>query len=385
MAFFDFGRKVEREQGVPSQMDAIRTNTSAGWVSLSPVLVVNNVSDPHVRRDDFWTMADEVLTAAVQKAHARGMKVMLKPHLQLDCAFDTSTKATCATNTSCNLWWSHGTPCYRDYVGCNQHPHTGGPPGPGGPAFGPAEWKVFMDTWGGAMEQYARTIVQPLGVEAFAIATELSCPTTEPSNEASWRSLLQRVQASAPSTQLTIGMHDKDMMTGGQTLGAPPFLDAKELAFLGFDAYHAFSTLSGVDTPTLYQWAAAWAARGQETDPNHKSVPCTSPLEWYGSVAQQYGKPLIFTEFGFYAIDACGSVGVGTDFGPQAQPNERCMAGAFEAVWSVFSRATWWDGAMWWDWNGRGYAPTDLSVEDKLLVQGSMRRTWASPAPAPGK
>ena len=384
VAFFDFGRYVEREKGgITAQIETIRTNTSAGWVSISPVLVVNNISDPHVRRDVFWTMDDSALAGAVQKAHSMGLKVLLKPHLQLDCAWDTpSGKATCATNTSCNIWWSsHGTPCYRDYVGCNQHPHTNGPKGPGGPPFSKGDWNKFMEAWGSAMEQYARQIVAPLGVEAFAIATELSCPTTEPFNEAAWRSLLRRLKALAPSTQLTIGLHDKDMMTGGQTPGAPPFLDAAELTFLGFDAYHAFSTLRAVDMPTPYQWATAWAARGQQTNPNHDPLPCTSPLEWYASVALRYNKSLVFTEFGFYSVMHCASIAVGTGFGPQLRPSEPCMVSAFEAVWNVFSRAPWWRGAFWWDWNGRGYAPTDLSIDGKLLLQGSMRRVWDQLSP----
>ena len=222
-------------------------------------------------------------------------------------------------------------------------------------------------------------------VDAFCISTELTCATTALGTAPHWRTILTQIRTLAPNTKLTIAMHDKDLKQDDPrvTVG---FLDAPELDWLGFDAYHHFDCFaSSASAPSALEFSNAWAKRGEESTIHHVPLNCTSPFEWYRNVSETYGgKPIVFTEWGFTSTAGCGTGKLSTTFrsaggggvDPSIVVSEACQANAFAGTVALLSREAWWGGGAWWDFTGAGFEPTSLGADGKLLLQSAMREAW---------
>eukprot|EP00040_Diaphanoeca_grandis_P029236 m.170837 g.170837 ORF g.170837 m.170837 type:complete len:451 (+) comp31621_c0_seq1:37-1389(+) len=371
MTLFDWERRVETAGGgaaIANAITTIQVNTSANWVVIAPMFVTDNVSDPNVRSDTAWTMGNDTIGDAVRRAHALGMKVMLKVHVQLACGFPINgTQASCINE--CRDWLDSDTqPCNRGNLGCNLG-------GKFGPPWGQVEWGIFFDNYGTIVRGLARDVVRVHNIEAFCISTELTCATSAPGTESRWRALLKSVHELTPNTKLVVAMHDTDLMQDkkdGRTVG---FLDAPELDWLGFDAYHYFQTLRNVSVPTPLQWAEAWAARGAEESVHHVPINCTSPVEWYRNVSNSFNKPIVFTEWGYESTTKCG-----VQSGSGKDESEQCQADAFMGTTELLRRMVggWWLGAFWWDWTASTPQPLTFGADGKMMLQQAMRDAWAA-------
>lgn len=160
VTLFDWQRRVERSS--PTALaDIVRTiakNTSANWVVIAPMYMVDNVTDPHVRADPDWTMSTESMGAAINAARAAGMSVMLKIHIQLRCAYSVNgSKPTCVNQ--CQDWGHEGDTqdCNRGSLGCNLGGKFGIP-------WDEAQWSMFFETYGKILTTLSTTVVAPFKV-----------------------------------------------------------------------------------------------------------------------------------------------------------------------------------------------------------------------------
>ena len=74
------------EVALRSTLRTLQANTSTRWISLTPLLFVDNVSSTSVYRHPRDTVSDAVLRSVATDAINAGMRVLIKPHLLVRCA-----------------------------------------------------------------------------------------------------------------------------------------------------------------------------------------------------------------------------------------------------------------------------------------------------------
>jgi Glycoside Hydrolase Family 113 len=150
------------------------------------------------------TASDADLVHVINRAHSLGLKVMLKPHVDL----------------------------------ANDPDHWRGNIGQG---FSEADWIAWFISYKDMINHYAQ-LAQTLGVEQFCVGTELVSTEFRATD---WQSVIAGVRA---------------LFTGPLTYAANPGDEASiswwdKLDFIGFDAYYA---LTNKNDPTLAELKAAW-------------------------------------------------------------------------------------------------------------------------------
>jgi hypothetical protein len=165
------------------------------------------------------TPSDASIAEAIRKAHAAGLKVMLKPHLDI-------------------LDQSDGS--WRGEIGCLKE----------------AEWADWFKKYGEYILHYAE-MAQKEKVELYCIGTELNTSATTRPNE--WRELIRKVRAKYRG-QLTYASHWDTYMD-------IRFWDA--LDYVGINAYFP---LSEKLQPTADELRAGWVKWVEEMEAFQKQV-----------------------------------------------------------------------------------------------------------------
>jgi hypothetical protein len=180
--------------------------TGADWLALIVTQYQDNYLSTTIGPTD-GTVTDDDLRHAIGRAHALGLKVMLKPHL--DLAAD----------------WGH----WRGQIGEGFTTE--------------AQWRAWFSSYRAFILHYAG-LAQANGVEQFCIGTELAGVSPRATE---WRALIAAVRAqySGPLTYAA-GF-------GGEEV-AIAWWDAVD--YIGVDAYY---TLTNKDDPTLTELKAGWA------------------------------------------------------------------------------------------------------------------------------
>jgi hypothetical protein len=150
------------------------------------------------------TASDADLVHVINRAHSLGLKVMLKPHV--DLANDPTH--------------------WRGNIGMD---------------FSESDWTAWFTAYKDLINHYAQ-LAQTLGVEQFCVGTELVATEWR---AADWQSVIAGVRA---------------IFTGPLTYAANPGDEASitwwdKLDFIGFDAYYA---LTSKNDPTLAELKAGW-------------------------------------------------------------------------------------------------------------------------------
>ena len=173
------------------------------WISVIVVRYQDTIASTTIQSLPA-TASDEDLVHVINLAHSMGLKVMLKPHVDL---------ANDPTHWRGNI----------------------------GSVFSEADWTTWFISYKDMIFHYAQ-LAQTLGVEQFCVGTELV--STE-GRAAQWRSVIAGVRA---------------IFTGPLTFAANPGDESSitwwdALDFIGFDAYYA---LTDKNDPTLAELKAAW-------------------------------------------------------------------------------------------------------------------------------
>jgi hypothetical protein len=184
--------------------------TGANWVAI----IVTGYQDSHsstaIRREQPRTPSDADLIHAIARAHELGLRVLLKPHVDLE-----------------------GDPGYwRGRIGDG--------------FASEAEWQAWFAAYRGFIEHYAR-LAQAHGVAMFSVGTEL-LGTSHRADD--WREVVAAVRALFHRPLTYAANH------GGEETGIT-WWDAVD--YIGVDAYYS---LSEAPDPSLEELRAAWVDRG---------------------------------------------------------------------------------------------------------------------------
>ncbi|MCR8692918.1 hypothetical protein NWP13_10300 [Rhodococcus pyridinivorans] len=274
----------------------------ATWVELTPTWYQEARHSSEIVRTQ-ETVSDAGLERAITLAHEYGLKVFLKPHVDLPIPGQDSRNNISPDDRA--AWF--------------------------------ASYTAFID-------HYA-VIAERLGVEQFAMATELSSLTDD---RAAWLQVIRTVRGSYHGTVLYAAGVDYDRVS---------FWDALDM--IGIDAYWSLSTAPTTDVQVLKD---SWQ-------------PYRDKL---ASMAATYGRKILFTEAGFTSQE--GTTTDPSNWRISTVPNQPEQAAGYESLLSTFSGEPWWVGVYWWVWNAlpdTEAEPYDFSPRGKA-AESAVRRWWGT-------
>ncbi|HMA37731.1 MAG TPA: glycoside hydrolase TIM-barrel-like domain-containing protein [Chloroflexia bacterium] len=268
------------------------------------------------------TASDESLGQAIDTAHALGLKVLLKPHVD----------------------WRE-SPSWRGYIYFDDQQAPGGR----------ADW------WASYRAMIGDTVRLALdhGAEGICIGTEFWSINKEPGSAAEWTRIIQQIRALGYRGQLTYAANWGAF--GADAEYNRPGLAGvwQQLDFVGVDAYYP---ISDARDPTLDALVAGW----------HQGPPPVQQdnVAELTKLHEQTGKSIVFTEIGYPAIDYGAKNPGGDDAGPE---NLALQSRAAQAVYQVWGDVPWWGGALWWQY---GPVANTHSLQGRPILD-QLRQLWA--------
>jgi len=298
------------EYGYPAGSDARRAlaATGAGWMGLLTTWYMETKSSSAIAPNPSSSNDDDVVRRAIDEAHALGLKVMLKPHVDVRDG----------------TWRAQITP---------------------------GDAGAWFDSYAAFMDHYA-AIAAERNVDMLCVGTEL-ISMTRSTYSGQWASVIARVR-SRYKGPLTYAANANDAADEFTSATVWPLVDV-----LGLDVYTA---LTSKTNPTRAELAAAWRRNKDGND----------MVAAYRNFQQAWGKPLVFTEIGYRSLDGTNGAPWDWGKTAAADPGEQadCYAAMYD-VWSKesawFRGPFWWA----WDVNApatgdNGYNPRGKPAEDVL-------------------
>jgi hypothetical protein len=283
-------------------------STGANWAGLIVTWYMGGPDSVSIAPDPQRTPTDAALIGAITDLHARGLRVMLKPHVDVQ---DGSWRGTIAP---------------RD----------------------PGAWFASYSAFLG---HYA-ALAESQGVEMLAIGTELATMSGA-AYEPRWASIISETRSAFRGT-LT---YAANAVTAGDEFTSVSFWGQVDV--VGLDAY---APLSDAATPTVAELVQGWTQ-----NPNGEDIEAA-----FSNLQRSVGKPVMFTELGYRSVQGAASrpwdfsLNGPSDTSVQANAYEA----AFE-VWSKetawFQGIFWWDWAVPVPATGdEDYTPRDKPAEAVL-------------------
>jgi hypothetical protein len=260
------GPQVEQSVGETVEVGAT-------WVEFTPTWYQETTKAGHIARTP-RTVSDAGLAKAITLAHNHGLKVFLKPHVDLP---------------------------NRSQGGRNN--------------IRPDDRKAWFASYTAFISHYA-AMAERMGVEQFAMATELSSTTDD---RAAWLQVIRTVRAQ---------YHGTVVYAAEENYASIPFWDAVDV--IGIDAYWPLSKVPTTDVVALEQ---SWESIRVEL----------------AALSAKYGRKILFTEAGYTSQE--GTTTSPDNWGLSTTPNETEQAAAYHALLATFSHQSWWAGVYWWVWN----------------------------------
>ncbi|MBV9266121.1 MAG: hypothetical protein JO061_08135 [Acidobacteriaceae bacterium] len=258
--------------------------THANWAGILVTWYQADIAATVIYPDAQKTPTDEAVTYAIRQLQSRGLKILLKLHVD---GADGSWRGQ----------------------------------------FNPPDADAWFQSYSDFILYYAR-LAQSLGVEGIVIGTEYVM-LSGAQNQAHWQALIGDIRSafSGILTYAANATHTGDEFT------QVSFWDKLDL--IGIDGYFP---LTKFGDPSVAQLAAAWS----------RNLNGSNLVEVIQNLSSAFNKPVIFTEIGYRSITGTNTrpwdaalTGV---YDPAAQAN--CYQAFFE-VWSNFSAwmqgAFWWD------------------------------------------
>jgi hypothetical protein len=298
------------EYGYPAGADSRRalTATGAGWAGLLATWYMDTKSATAIAADPDQSNDDAVVRQAIDDLHALGLKVMLKPHVDVRDG----------------TWRGQITPV--------------------NPAAWFASYTAFLDHY--------TAIAAEKNVEMLCIGTELATMSGA-AYEAQWFALIARIRARYPGllTYAANGVSAADEVT------SVSFWSQVDL--IGADAY---TPLTNKTNPTRGELAAGWRGNRDGSD----------MVAAFRNVQRAYGKPFILTEVGYRSADGANRApwDFGISLPRDTEEQADCYAALYDA-WSSetswMQGVFWWA----WDVqapavNDTGYNPRGKPAEEVL-------------------
>lgn len=267
------------------------------------------------------------LAAAVRRAHALGLRVVIRPQV------DVGRKPTQVTD--------------RDQIDLR----------------GAARARWFQ-SYKDMLSRYAR-VARDTGAEGFVVGAGLSGMTNEDQDRVRWREIITQLRSGALmgdgrgyTGELTYAAQWDSVVQDAQDPLATPFfwdlLDA-----ISIDAYFPVANGSANGNPSVSALRAGW------TSEHFGGLP-EPPLTLVRNLHEKYGKPVRFT-LGYLSQTGTATYPEKSAYdnrqsgGKRAtSPQSRAVQAAFE-VWAPVAAEGWFQGISWWEWpaSGRGGVKDD--------------------------
>ncbi len=139
-----------------------------------------------------------------------------------------------------------------------------------------------------------------------------------------------------------------------------------------------------ISNPTVAQLDAGWNSVSTDSYEAQQFVNQSgqqvSPVAYYQGLSAEYNKPILFTEIGYRSVN--GATLLDGNYAGYAYEDFQQQSNALEAFFETFSKysGTWLQGAYLWDWNPD---PTQVVTQD-FSVQGkpalNVVDAWYGPA-----
>jgi serralysin len=303
--------------------------TGANSIELAPRIFTSNRSGSSVLNLPGKTESDANIVTAVANAHADGLSVMLKPMLS-------------------------------------------GLDGTAASSLAPSNVGAFFASYKAQMVDFAR-VAQQSHADALSIGNELS-GLTGPQYRSYWVDLIHAVRQVYQGPITYAAATDE--------AGHVSFWD--QVNEIGINAY---PPLTAKSDPTVDQMVHAWNSVPEDpywaATMNHQS-----PVDFFHSLATEYGKQVLFTEVGYRSVDGT-NINPGNPSG--GTPDASAQANAFSAFFHVFSSegGSWFKGADIWQWDAdntvspTGYSPMGKPAES-LITDWFTGHDHASPSTISG-
>jgi hypothetical protein len=288
-----------------SQMGANTVAINVWW--FTPSTTSTSIAPDYTR----YSTQDSSLETAISYVHSLGMKVVLKPMLDVDNGTWRANISPSAANR--NTWFNN--------------------------------YSTFID-------HYA-TIAQNYNVEMLSVGCEL-CDVEQYSSN--WTTVVNNARSiySGPLT------YSANWSSNGNLGGYQNISWWNQLNEVGIDAY--FPLTSTAD-PTEASLQSAWTSQASSLH---------SWLTNYNN-AHSSNLKMMFTETGYASYS-------GTNETPYSGPASSStpvdlteQANSYQALLSVMSQQSWWDGAMFWNWtsnpNDGGTSNNNYTPQDKPAQQ----------------
>ena len=179
-----------------SSLSTLKSNTNSNWVSILATQYVDNLTDMTIAPISTKTPTDSGIVKAIIKAHSLGMKVSLKPHV--DVGMYSST--------------------WRGYISFSNE----------------TDWQNWFDSYKTFINHYA-DIASKNKVEMLVIGTELVGTSNR---ESDWRSVIEGIRARFSGKIVYAANHDE--------YAKVKWWDAVD--YVGVDAYFSLTQKS---TPSV--------------------------------------------------------------------------------------------------------------------------------------
>jgi Ca2+-binding RTX toxin-like protein len=289
-------------------MQAI-ADTNANSIELGPRIFTDTRTSDDVVADPSKTESDANILQAMANAKSLGLSVTLKPML-------SALDGTLANGLT-----------------------------PNDPAAFFASYKTEI--------VHMAELAQQGGASTFVIGNELS-KLSGPEYRDDWVDIINAVRA----------VYHGDITYAAATDEAINVSFWDKVDVLGINAY---PPLTNDRDPTVQEMVNAWNTMSTD-DYWAKVMDHKSPVDFFHSLALQYGKPVFFTETGYRSVD-------GTNISPGNPPGStqdvQEQNDAFNAFFQVWSGAgSWFLGASVWNWDADNkYSPLGYSPEGKPAQQ----------------
>lgn len=255
---------------------------------------------------------------AVDDAHARGLSVLLKPHVD---ALD-------------------GLPRMQ---------------------MAPADAAAWFADYKAILMDYA-VMAEAHGAEMISLGTEID-GMTDAAYRDYWVDIIDSMRA-VYSGQLTYGANWD---------GAAKVSFWDKVDVVGVDGYVPVSLATN---PSMADLVAGWT--DVPADTYYRTIfQGLSPVDYYRTIAEQAGKPFVFTEIGYRSVDGAARQPFETVLPGAADPQEQAdLYQAFFQVWS--EQGAWFKGGFIWHWSPLATAPTAIDYQTEGKIAQDVIRDWFS-------
>jgi len=292
------------EYGTPAGTDSRRAlaATGASWAGLLATWYMDTKSSTTIAPNPDQSNDDDVVRRAIDEIHALGLKVMLKPHVDVRDG----------------TWRGQITPT------------------------DPGRWFLSYSDF---MDHYV-AIAAEKNVEMICIGTELATMSGS-AYAAQWASLIARIRSryNGLLTYAANAVDPADEFTSVSFWG--------QMDLIGGDVY---TPLTDKTNPTRAELVAGW----RKNRDGHDMVAA------YRNVQQAYGKPFVFTEIGYRSGDGANRAPWDWGTTEAADPGEQAdcyeaMYEAFSQETSWMKGPFWWA----WDVSPPGAGDTGYNPRGK--------------------